>query len=184
MTGQGECRWADGTNYKGQWIDCRKEGQGILTYSDGSIFTGRFVGDLPNGLGQKVFLDGSVYRGSFQNGKFHGQGKYKQPREDLEYEGSWFNNEIKGMGIKKVGNLEIGGVFENGTVSGKGFKKWLTSNGFFSYRGQLLNSQIHGFGVFKWPDGRHYIGDFIDSQMHGLGKLTWQEGGLKCVYKG
>ena len=49
MTGQGECRWADGTNYQGQWIDCRKEGQGILTYSDGSIFSGQFVGDLPNG---------------------------------------------------------------------------------------------------------------------------------------
>lgn len=35
----------------------------------------------------------------------------------------------------------------------------------YTYRGNLKDSQIMGYGEFKWPDGRHYIGDFINSQM-------------------
>lgn len=37
----------------------------------------------------------------------------------------WVQNEIKGMGIKKMQNgaVEIGGHYENGVVNGKGFKK-------------------------------------------------------------
>ena len=45
----------------------------------------------------------------------------------------------------------------------------------YIYRGNLVNSQIQGFGEFKWADGRHYIGDFVNSQMHGNGKLSWFE---------
>ena len=79
----------------------------------------------------------------------------------------------------------MGGTFDRGFVTGKGFKKWSTKNGFFSYRGNLVNNEIHGYGVFKWPDGRHYIGDFSNSQMHGFGKLSWvEDNNVKCVYKG
>ena len=31
------------------------------------------------------------------------------------------------------------------------------------YRGSLKDSQILGYGEFKWPDGRHFIGDFVNS---------------------
>lgn len=58
---------------------------------------------------------------------------------------------------------------------------------YFIYRGNLDNSQIHGYGEFKWPDGRHYIGSFVNSQMHGEGKMTWSAPGndsLRLVYKG
>jgi hypothetical protein len=83
------------------------------------------------------------------------------------------------------GNIEIGGFFERGQITGKGFKKWKTDQGIYIYRGDLVESQINGFGVFKWPDGRHYIGDFSNAQMHGFGKMSWVESdGTKCVYKG
>ena len=58
---------------------------------------------------------------------------------------------------------------------------------FHIYRGSLQNSQIKGFGEFKWPDGRHYIGDFQNSQMHGHGKMSWYDSGntqTKNTYKG
>jgi len=99
----------------------------------------------------------------------------------------WYRNEIKGQGVKKMGNgqIEIGGCFDQGVVNGKGFKKWKGQQGVFVYRGELLDSQINGFGVFKWPDGRHFIGDFVNAQMHGNGKMQWTEpDGVKCVYKG
>lgn len=104
----------------------------------------------------------------------------------------WVNNEIKGEGIKKLNNgeVQIGGVFENGHVNGKGFKKWRSRDSdkhddVFIYRGNLVQSKINGFGVFKWPDGRHYIGEFVNAQMHGHGKMSWIESdGTKCIYKG
>ena len=84
---------------------------------------------------------------------------------------------MRGQGTKKLkyGAIEITGYFGSGQeVNGKGLKKWrklVKGSGvriakqyeYFIYRGQLHNSQIEGYGEFKWPDGRHYIGDFVNS---------------------
>jgi hypothetical protein len=77
----------------------------------------------------------------------------------------WVQNEIKGMGIKKMQNgaVEVGGHFENGVVNGKGFKKLKFLNKVYIYRGNLKDSVMSGYGVFKWPDGRHYIGNFVNA---------------------
>ena len=81
--------------------------------------------------------------------------------------------------------MTIGGIFEKGVVNGKGFKKWQKGNDIYNYRGDLMNSQIQGFGIFRWPDSRNYIGDFVNMQMHGKGKFSWtEEDGTKVVYKG
>lgn len=96
---------------------------------------------------------------------------------------------MRGQGVKKLkfGAIEIAGNFgSNQEVHGKGLKKWrkllkttrssrAKQYEYYIYRGNLINSQIDGFGEFKWPDGRHYIGDFVNSQMHGHGKMTWVE---------
>ena len=52
------------------------------------------------------------------------------------------------------------------------------------YRGELKDSQMQGYGEFKWPDGRHYIGDFVNAQMQGQGKMIWHVQGKKFIYKG
>jgi len=49
MNGYGMCKWADGTQYRGQWRNCIKEGQGVLNYSDDSVYTGNFSQDFPYG---------------------------------------------------------------------------------------------------------------------------------------
>lgn len=92
---------------------------------------------------------------------------------------------MKGYGTKKTNNgaVEISGYFDGkNLVNGKGYKKWknvryeqsthypfkqIKTEEHFIYRGNLKDSQIQGYGEFKWPDGRHYIGDFVNSQMQG-----------------
>ena len=112
---------------------------------------------------------------------------------------------MRGEGVKKLkwGQIEVGGNFINGQVSGKGYKKWrrtfnraiivnniqrvVKAHEYFIYRGNLEKSQINGYGEFKWPDGRHYIGNFVNSQMHGEGKMTWHANNneaMKIVFKG
>ena len=92
---------------------------------------------------------------------------------------------MRGNGVKISNNgmIEISGNFDsNGLVNGKGYKKWkkvswtqdtsypykkVKNEESFHYRGDLKESQILGYGEFKWPDGRHYIGDFLNAQMQG-----------------
>jgi hypothetical protein len=204
MSGYGVCQWRDGTQYKGQWKNCVKDGHGELIYADGSTVVANFVDEMPEGDCKKTFPDGSTYKGKMHNGLFHGQGKYTQPREGSEYIGTWFKNEMRGQGVKKLrwGEVEITGVFNGQHVNGKGQKRWRVQitvpstnpkqpptkkTEWCVYKGELNQSQISGFGEFKWHDGRHYIGQFVNSQMHGNGKLSWPEpalGNKLTVYKG
>lgn len=181
MNGVAVCQWADGTTYTGEWKQCQKEGHGTLQFPDGSIYKGQFRHDQPNGQGQKVFPDGSTYEGQFLIGMFHGHGKFKQASDHSEYDGNWRQNKMKGYGTKKSNNgaIEISGNFDGkNMVNGKGYKKWkniryeqsthypfkqIKAEEMYVYRGSLKDSQIQGYGEFKWPDGRHYIGDFVNS---------------------
>lgn len=63
--------------------------------------------------------------GSFTSGMFNGQGKFRWA-DNSEFDGNWKNNEMKGLGIKKLRNgmVEIQGVFDGNLVNGKGYKKW------------------------------------------------------------
>lgn len=134
---------------------------------------------------------------------FHGFGKFKQQSDGSEYAGHWRQNQMKGNGVKKSngGMVELSGHFDGrGVINGKGYKKWKKFSyeqqtfypyklnkieEVFLYRGNLKDSQIQGYGEFKWPDGRHYIGDFVNSQMQGQGKMTWAtKAGKKIIYKG
>jgi hypothetical protein len=63
--------------------------------------------------------------GQFSGGMFNGQGKFRWS-DGSEFEGQWKNNEMKGLGTKKLRNgmVEIHGVFDGNSVNGKGYKKW------------------------------------------------------------
>ncbi len=34
---------------------------------------------------------------------------------------------------------------------------------------------MHGYGTFKWPDGKLYIGYYADDKKNGFGKYYWNE---------
>ena len=40
---------------------------------------------------------------------------------------------------------------------------------------------MHGFGVFKWPDGRRYEGEYAFGKKNGIGAYVMNN---KSVYKG
>jgi hypothetical protein len=56
---------------------------------------------------------------------FNGQGKFRWS-DGSEFEGQWKNNEMRGLGTKRIRNglIEIHGVFEGNSANGKGYKKW------------------------------------------------------------
>lgn len=39
--------WADGTIYKGQFVNDLKEGEGEIIYNDGTVFNGCWKADQP-----------------------------------------------------------------------------------------------------------------------------------------
>jgi len=41
------------------------------------------------------------------------------------------------------------------------------------YEGDSFQGNRHGYGVFKWTDGRQYAGMWKDNMMHGAGTLVW-----------
>ena len=43
-----------------------------------------------------------------------------------------------------------------------------------------MNSNLHGKGIYSWPDGRQYEGDFVDDKKQGYGSYTWADG--KCIF--
>lgn len=45
------------------------------------------------------------------------------------------------------------------------------------YEGQLNNrGKKHGYGIYRWPNGRTYIGQWYEDQMHGDGIESWPNG--------
>ena len=41
---------------------------------------------------------------------------------------------------------------------------------------------MHGYGVYKWNDGRKYEGYYLNDKKHGLGKYTWADGRIYLGY--
>jgi hypothetical protein len=35
---------------------------------------------------------------------------------------------------------------------------------------------MHGFGVFKWPNGQIFSGDYLEDKKNGKGELTLSDG--------
>ena len=35
---------------------------------------------------------------------------------------------------------------------------------------------MHGYGVYRWQDGRLYEGDYFNDKKHGNGRYVWADG--------
>jgi len=47
------------------------------------------------------------------------------------------------------------------------------------YKGQWLRGKMHGWGEYRFADGRVYIGEFRQGKMHGYGTISTSEGGTQ-----
>ena len=66
----------DGSVYRGQMNDTKREGRGTQNYSDGSVYEGDWRDDQASGKGQHKYLNGNVYQGDWKNGSRNGYGTY------------------------------------------------------------------------------------------------------------
>ena len=55
--GFGTETWADGTTYKGSYVNGKKEGKGTFMWSDGAIYTGQFKNNNIEGDGEYIWKD-------------------------------------------------------------------------------------------------------------------------------
>jgi 1-phosphatidylinositol-4-phosphate 5-kinase len=76
-----------------------------------------------------LFTNSEVYYGDYVAGKFNGRGKY-----------IWKNK------------TQYVGDFRNGFMEGEGI--WKSKKD--SYKGQYYKNMKHGYGIYRWGNGRFY----------------------------
>ena len=79
--GNGECKWYDGSNYKGFWFNNQKNGKGVLRLGDGSSYEGEWKDDKMHGSGKLVTSNGTTVVGTWYNGRLHGRGTITRKHE-------------------------------------------------------------------------------------------------------
>ena len=111
----------DGSKYKGEWEDNKRQGRGDLISPDGAKYSGNWLNDLPHGFGERIG-NGLTYKGEFLNGLANGKG-------DL-----WYN---------RGGHYQ--GTWQNGIKHGKNWKEeWADGT---VYTGDFENDNMHGTGL-------------------------------------
>ena len=82
-------QFLDGSIYRGELLEGKKNGKGILECANGDKYSGDFVDDFFNGSGELTFSEKSKYEGAFKDGAMHGKGLLLYSGGDV-YEGAFF----------------------------------------------------------------------------------------------
>ncbi|XP_071826960.1 MORN repeat-containing protein 4-like isoform X1 [Apostichopus japonicus] len=90
--------YQDGEEYRGDWVEGKKQGLGELTMTDGTKYTGGFENGLFSGVGVLAFPDGSKFEGQFSGGKFEGYGIFKGAH-GMTFEGEFKQGKVSGKGL-------------------------------------------------------------------------------------
>lgn len=148
--GEGEATYVNGSTYKGQFRDRKREGFGVLTLCDGVRYESQWRDDSRDGEGKEFWPDGTQFDGQFCMGVRSGRGVLTWP------EGSSYK-----------------GQFERGRANGEGYM--LRTDG-STYAGQFFEDAMCGKGDMAWPDGSRYVGQFVANRRDGEGRMSWPEG--------
>ena len=82
--------WVDGDKYVGTWAKGKKT-NGTFYYKDGSLYKGNFVNNKKEGKGKFLYPDGARYEGEFKNDNFNGTGKKYNAYGELTESGVFRN---------------------------------------------------------------------------------------------
>ena len=85
----------DGSTYKGNWKDGKKNGYGEVKWDGGGDYKGNWKDGEENGYGVKTWSDGSIYNGNWEEGTWGGKGTYTNP-SGCKFYGEWDNNRLNG----------------------------------------------------------------------------------------
>lgn len=179
-TGNGYAKGKD--EYRGNFIDGKKEGFGIYTWSTGSTYEGNWKNDNKNGYGVYKNKEGFIYEGEYLEGKKEGKGKLLFPKGDY-YIGDFKNDRITGKG-KSV--TIKGSIYEGDFVDGKWNGQGKLINPFYTSEGEFRNGKLNGKGKVTMKNGDFYEGEIVDDQANGQGILTFKKKGvfLKGIFNG
>lgn len=161
---RGVMRWA------GPCRDGFAEGKGELKWSDASGLSYRLEATLERGQvvgeGTLTSAEGS-YIGTLQDGKPHGAGYIKSPKDGL-YEGGFVNGKRHGQGIAIwVDRSRLEGEWRDGKLNGFG-RATFTMGG--AYEGEWKDGKFHGKGIITYAGSGHkHEGQFINDKVAGTG---------------
>eukprot|EP00929_Paragymnodinium_shiwhaense_P034365 TRINITY_DN18714_c0_g1_i1.p1 TRINITY_DN18714_c0_g1~~TRINITY_DN18714_c0_g1_i1.p1 ORF type:complete len:435 (+),score=72.92 TRINITY_DN18714_c0_g1_i1:86-1390(+) len=160
--------------YKGQWWGDQRHGHGRLTRADGSWYEGYFVDGKAHGHGKSVDTNGIIYEGQWSRGQVHGLG-WCVYKGGSHYKGFWSHNMKSGAGFQRwVDGSSYNGQFLCGLKHGCGV--YTASSGTLVFEGQFRQDKMHGWGKYRFNDGRFYDGQWEDGRMHGEGSMHWPNG--------
>ncbi|VAW25826.1 hypothetical protein MNBD_BACTEROID04-1684, partial [hydrothermal vent metagenome] len=83
--------------------DCQN-GFGTKKYGNGSSYKGNFVNGKKEGKGTFIFKDGWKHIGTFKNNKCDGKGKQYNENGKLIFEGNFYNYKLNGKGTSYFGD--------------------------------------------------------------------------------
>ncbi|KAI8475786.1 MAG: hypothetical protein J3K34DRAFT_456142 [Monoraphidium minutum] len=128
----GECSYADGGRYVGDWRRDAREGRGRMVLCDGTTYEGEWRGDLRHGQGACRYANGDRYSGSWVDGARAGEGRCAFGSGD-KYAGSWAADVPEGVGTMAYANGD-------------------------RYHGEWRAGRRHGLGLMAFADGASFRG--------------------------
>ena len=112
---EGELKWINGDNYKGNFKDGIFNGYGNIKINNGSEYEGNFLNGLYNGRGVFKWKNGDSYDGDYSYGIKEGKGKYTF-NDKNSYDGQWYSNKPHGEGTLTINNHSYQINFRNGNL--------------------------------------------------------------------
>lgn len=163
----------------GKFVDNILNGFGEKFSYEGTYYRGEFSNFKKQGTGFEETQD-IIYEGEFHNDKKQGKGKlWNKSKQDF-YDGEFSNDTISGIGTFTWGNNDVyHGTFLNEKMEGIGLYKWADGN---EYYGEYKNNIKEGNGKFKWTNGKIYEGPFVNGKPHGNGILTSNKAKYKVEF--
>ncbi|MDR3079160.1 MAG: hypothetical protein LBU15_03945 [Rickettsiales bacterium] len=173
LSGKGNCNFAKGGSYEGDFRDNKFNGWGRRVFASGEQYEGNFKDGKFEGLGKYVHVNGDFYEGYFEDGKFEGWGKYVLTKGGF-YEGNFKDNKFNGWGRREFANCNFyEGYFEDGKFEGWG--RQIFPNGNF-YEGYFKDGKFEGLGKYVFLKGSPHEGNFKDGKFENLGKYVFLKG--------
>jgi hypothetical protein len=87
----GECEYADGSTYYGDWMNGKRHGLGKIIERKGYMYYGWWEDDMRHGQGEANYSDGFIYDGDWKYDKKYGFGRITRA-DGTSYDGEWIND--------------------------------------------------------------------------------------------